>query len=80
MNTTEMNTFKSKLDDPAYEIDRSVFRDRNGLWAKEWSDVTDVYVQFDDGSEYELTPDEFKGLNRDQQDCIRHAPSSPLPS
>lgn len=70
-------TIRSKID--AQDIGRSVFRDRNGWWAKEWADVVTVYVEFEDASIVTLEPAEFKALTRAQQDKIRQAPSSPMP-
>lgn len=58
-------------------ITLSMFVDRHGSWAKDWKSCVSVEVQFQDGFAASMTPDDFKGLPTDQQELIRHAPSSP---
>jgi len=73
------NGFLERLDNPVVEVDRSVFLDRNGYWAKDWPDVVEVFVLFSDAVSYRITPTEFRALTRAQKKKIREAPSSPLP-
>lgn len=68
-----------KLNNPAVEVTRSVFQDRHGRWAKAWEDVRDVYVDFSDGTNAVIQPEDFRTLTREQQKKVREAPSSPLP-
>lgn len=58
-------------------ITLSMFVDRHGFWAKDWKYCVSVEVQFQDGFATSMTPDDFRSLPADQQDLIRHAPSSP---
>lgn len=71
--------FLDKVNSPVIEVDRSVFRDRNGTWAKDWPEVVSVFVEFDDGTFYTIEPADFRAMTREQQTKIRNAPSSPLP-
>lgn len=68
-----------KLDNPTLQVDRSLFRDRNGNWAKDWSEVSNVFIEFSDSTTFIISPAEFKSLTREQQTKVRNAPSSPKP-
>lgn len=67
--------FKARIG--SVEITLAMFVDRHGFWAKDWEYCTAVEVQFADGHATSMTPDDFKTLPTDQQDLIKHAPSSP---
>lgn len=82
MTPSELNVLRTELDNPTITVFRSVFRDHNGYWAKEWADVVVVYIETGlsmSSATWNVTPDEFKQLSRGQQTKVRNAPSSPLP-
>ena len=71
--------FLDRLDNDAITVERSVFLDQNGLWAKERADVVEVFVEFSDAATYRIASADFYALNRTRADKVRHASSSPLP-
>jgi hypothetical protein len=71
--------FLDRLNNPLLIVDRTVFQNAHGSWAKAWLEVVTIFVDFDDGYEYQIDPADFRTLTRAQQEKIRHAPSSPLP-
>jgi hypothetical protein len=67
--------FKQRIGKVAIAL--SQFVDTDGIWAKDWKDCVSVNVTFEDAYEVSLEPDDFMTLPKEQQDLVRHAPSSP---
>lgn len=67
--------FKSRIGKTP--IAMSQFVDVDGIWAKRWEDCVSVNVTFEDAYEVSIEPADFTSLPKDQQDLVRHAPSSP---
>lgn len=69
-----------RLDDPTVTVERAVFLDRNGNWAKRWEDVYNVWIDFSDDHRAILEPADFRTLSREQQAKVIVSSSSPLPT
>lgn len=72
--------FLERVNDDAITVERSVFLNAVDSWAKDWDEVTVIYVEFDDGHAYEIEPADYRSLlNQTQKDKVKNAASSPLP-
>lgn len=75
MSAQSLKALQEKIG--SVEITMSQFRDRNGLWAKDLSLCVGVHVEFEDSTGYDVELTEFQSLSKEQQELVRHAPSSP---